>query len=568
MKKFTLLLLIATVSLPLLAQKRLGEYQYKVSESPYANYQFKDLTFDEDDMSLKLFAVQMQMATVTKQSIDDETKAETSNEIIPFITVANLKAGNSTPEVIKEAIHLKSVKWIKLKDGYDYVAIDPTTEEEVSSSETAVANEELMMKYPKAYPRVSNKFETHELEVQSAWNDFVVVDRLKTYAYKDELGKLEEVDSKAESYKFKLDEAYSKHMLEDVKIVDNRRQLAIAPVMLGVKKDKIHGFTNKRIYTTSKNEIINQFDLKFDFPKSLLFGIGFGANAEDTLSNFAEGAILIYGRAFGVGKKNNDPDKTRYHVAIIDKDGNLEHTSLFNYGTEKRSIEPYYAYKKEDEIFVFSKTTGSDSPGYAVLTFDKSGLKDTKDFDHQTFQTMVVGGKYDDGLTTRYGRNFEPVNHYILSNGQVLIHGEAYETETKTEQQGDNGTIKRTEIRTYISHIFLKFDVDGTLLKEYVYAKKEGDSQKALTKFKLMQSQNNILYLYGEENQGKAKFGVIVKVDANTDKVTKTTLNDFDVFSIKGTVITKYSGGKNLVFLGRSADASNYTLKSVVFELN
>lgn len=298
----------------------------------------------------------------------------------------------------------------------------------------------------------------------------------------------------------------------------------------------------------------------------MIFGIGFGANAEDTLSNFADGAILIYGRAFGVGKKNNDPDQTRYHVAIIDKDGNLEHTSLFNYGTEKRSIEPYYAYKKGNVIFVFGKTTGNDEPGYAVLTFDKTGLIDTKDFNHQVFQGMVVG-KYDDGLTSRYGRNFQAVNHYVLANGQVLIHGEAYETESRTEP-GLNGSVKRFEVKTYISHIFLKFDTNGELLKEYVYTKKEGDTQKTLTKFKVMQSKNNTLYLYGEENQGKNKFGVVVKVDANTDKVTKTTLNDYDIFDIKGTVISKYSEGKNLVFLGRSADAATYTLKSVVFELN
>lgn len=422
-----------------------------------------------------------------------------------------------------------------------------------------------MRTYPKAYPTASKSVNIYSLDPTLSWGTFKVVETDQIYEFKDDASKLIKGDKKTEVYNYELNDDF-KFMQEDVDIVDNKRRMTVVPTMKGMKGDKLHGFNNKTIFVTEKGNITNQFDIKFDYPKSLLFAQGYGGSAADTISSFKDGAILIYGRAFGVGKKKNDPDRTRYHVSIIDGQGQLQSTTEFKYGSEKSNLLSYYAYKKNNKIFLFAKRSGKDSPGYAVLTFDDTGLIDTKDYDYEGFKSMVTG-PYNDGLTSNFGRRFKALNHYVMEDGSVLLHGEAYEQESTTSAAG-SGPISTRTTNTYLSHIFLKFNADGNFEQEYVIPKEGEANRSEVTRLKLIDTIDKNLYFIAEETADEP-YAAIIKVNPVTNAISKTKLSDSDLFQISKKVVYEYNeDSKSLIFVGKSSDKGSFTVKSVVYTLN
>jgi len=562
MKTVKLFLLMLFAASTVGAQQKTAEYKYKIFDQQMNYFVYRDLTYDPEKKEVDIYGKTYKIATVLKKNSSGKESSE-GNVIIPFIAKLSINPENKGV-FTEEAISLTTLPEYKL-EGYTYQVLDPGTDAVITTSEEAKPNTELMRTYPKAYPTASKSINIYSLNPTLSWGTFKVVETNQTYEFKDDASKLIKGDKNTEVYDYKLDKEF-KFMQENIDIVDNKRRMAVVVTMKGMKGDKLHGFNNKTIFVTEKADVINQFDIKFDYPKSLLYAQGFGKSAADTISSFKDGAILIYGRAFGVGKKKNDPDYTRYFVSVLDERGQLLSNTEFKYGSEKSNLQPYYAYRKNNKMFLFAKRSGKDSPGYAVLTFDETGLINTKDYDYAGFKSMVTG-PYSSGLTSNFGRRFKAVNHYVMEDGGVLLHGEAYEQESTTSAAG-SGPISTRTTNTYLSHIFLKFSAEGNFEQEYVIPKVGEENRSEITRLKLIDTIGKNMYFIAEETSEKP-YAAIIKINPATNTISKTKLSDSDLFQISKKVVYEYDeDSKSLIFVGKTSDKESFTIKSVVYTLN
>lgn len=572
MKKTLTMLLIACCIANLYSQDKIHEFELIISVSPNNNFVYRDLEYDPIAQKLSIYGQNYQPAMLFANKEEKKTSFSSGIDYIPFVYVAHLSTG-APNDVVEKAINLKDLPRFKM-GGKKYEAKDPKTIKTISSSETATSLDELLASYPKAFPSTTHGVNLYEMSIHSKFNGFYISEKLQPYEFKEEQSNLIKKNSTIKVLKPELGKDF-KVFVEKNNVVDNKRRLAMVPTLLGLKGDKLHGFKNKRFYTIDRNAAIaNQVDVVFEFPKSLAFASGLGVSAIDSISNFEDGVILIYNRAFGVGKKSNDPDKTRYNVVILNKDGALDYEGVFHFGNEKKSFSPYHAVKIGKNVHVFGKVIANASPGYAVLTFDgESGLVDTKEYAGDDFSSKAIGN-YKSGLTTNYSRGFKPVTHYVLGNGDVLIHGESFDKTTETTERlnpagGSTGSMIRTDIYTYLAHVFLHIDKDGNLINEYIAPKTSEDSKKKITRFSKLVEKNNAIYLQSEEKEGQSTYGVILKLDYKTKSIVKTNLSNFDVFDLRGDVVSKFdSDASQIIFLGRTADKDNFTAKSVVFNLD
>ncbi|MCG8390360.1 MAG: hypothetical protein MJA30_32730 [Cytophagales bacterium] len=551
------------------SQTKVAEFKHKISDKPYNYFLYRDLEYDTEGKKLAIYGQNWKLATLTVTKEGKSTGFINGNKNIPYVYVAKLD-GNGSNEVVEEAINLKSIDRFNM-EGKEYEAADPKSKETFSSSADAMYIDELMSKYPKSFPTATKDAAIYQMTVGAQWKGFYVVETLQEYNFKDDESKLIKGESTSKTLKPELGDEYRIYP-EKYSMVDNKRRMALVPTLLGVKKDKLAGYKNKRIYTIDKEgKIAHQFDVNLEYPKSLIFATGLGHSATDTVTNFEDGALLIYGRAFGVGKKNNDPDKTRYYVVITDEYGKMVYSNEFKFGSDKRSLTPYYAFKQGEDIHVFAKATGSDNPGYSVLTFNSTGLINTREYNYDAFKSLAVGDD-ETRLNSNYARNFLPLSHHVLANGDILIHGESYESTTKTEQRelpSGQTSSHSYEVKTFFGNVFLLMGKDGELKAHYTTAKTAADAKKNVTHLKKLKDENNRIYFVGEVKDTKDSHAVIIKLDYGANEISKTSLSDHSVFDLRDAVVTKYNAdASQLVVLGRNSDRDTFTVKSVVFELN
>ncbi len=563
-------MLLITVTISGYSQDMVAEFEHEIPLAGKERFVYTSMEYIPATQNLKILGKTLKIGMVYVSKEGKKTSFASGTDYIPFVYVATL-APDTEATVVEEAIHLNSLPGIDM-DGKQYeVQTPPPGFEKISNSETAKPLEELKQKYPGAFHKDPdmNELTMHQLEVASGWKEFYIGHRIQKYTYDEMEDKLSKEDSDFKKYTFDFGKDY-KIILEG-DIVDNKRQLAIAATMRGVKKDKLAGYKNKRIYVTKGEEITNQFDLEFEYPKSLIFSQGLGRSAQDTTQTFDQGGILIYGRAFGVGKKNNDPDFTRNYVAMLDAQGNLLSQSEFHFGDEKFSLEPYYAFKKGEYTMVFGKTISKDNPGYAVLKFNEGGLVSTESYNTDQIKEMV-DGPYDEGITTKYGRGFRPIDHYELSNGETLVYGEAFDTRTEsvsTEMANGQMMTEQKTVYEYKSQVFLRFDAEGKVTGLNVLPKEERFQNK-LNVLKRINEVNDKLYLIGNEFDDQSReYATIYKIDYASGDVLKTSLKDYDIYEFNGKVVKEFIEDENtIVFLGKMSDTEVYTMKAAVFQLD
>ena len=567
MRRLTLSAIFLFATITMYAQQIAHTYALELDEDPTSFFVYRDLEYDPSNEQLSLYGQKWRALTLYVSKEGKKTSFANGNKYVPFVYVAHLPA-EGDPEIVDKPINLQTISHYDMS-GKQYEGEDPRTKATVTSSETDVPFSELKEEYPSAFKNDVKSDKVYQMSVAPTFKGFTLIEKLIEYTSDEEYTDLVKGETRSNTAKPELDDDYLIRTDAEY-LFDNRRRLYMIPTVLNQKGDKLFGFKNKRVYTLdAEGKVVNKVDVKTEYPKSLIFASNLKETSKDTLTNFEEGAILLYGRAFGVGKKNNDPDKTNYHAVVLDKDGHAIFDGSFKYGTEKRSFTPFSAFKEGENIYVFGKAVGNDEPGYSILTFNKTGLAGTQHYNFDDFK-QKVSGDFDAGITSNYARRFYPISHYELSNGDLIIHGESYE-EVSDQSQASNQNTAVTMLpkkNKYLSTVFVQIDKTGNLVHVYVVPKGGKKAEDEITKFKLIQDSGKKAFLIGRENNGKDSYGIIVKLDLEAMEAKKTNLSDSDVYDLRGAVVYKYFPDlEEIAYVGKSADQETSILKSVVINL-
>ncbi len=179
-------------------------------------------------------------------------------------------------------------------------------------------------------------------------------------------------------------------------------------VMLkGKDVDKYNYLRNQYITTfdlTGKKT--NQVELKFDYPRKL-----YHANK---LNNGTGGAIFLYGRATGIGKKNNDPNKANFWAVLVDEDGNETFKHKLKVSGGIGIFKPIASFSRDDKVIVLSQNGGLV---WDVMSIDKIGL--AKNVNNETKNIPQSG---IDGDEFRY-HDKVVVNTLVTKTGEALVYG-------------------------------------------------------------------------------------------------------------------------------------------------
>jgi len=553
---------LCLISISASAQEKVKQHKIKAADRSTGAFYFTDLEYSDDE-SVKVYGRLWRMGTLSVTKDGKKTDHGSGNTMVPSL-VAITAASSGTTSIAQDYINLQSIEWANMK-GYEYKAADPTSNEVFASSQDK-SFDEVLLKYPKAYRSAKEETESfynYSLEI-AAFGGTRILESVTKYKFDRVRNKLVAEKPEQNWITPKMPEIDGKYLYEGFYFKDNKRKMVSCVAGVAKKgESKFYSSQNRKIVTVASNgDLINSIDLQYTYPRSLIFASALGMSATDTLSTFEEGGIFIFGKMFG-GGKNNDPDPTNYDFVVVGPQGELVSKGSFKFGLEKKTLEPVYAYKKENKIYVLAKGVGKESPGYATLIFDNTGLTKTNEYATAQLKTMTVG-PYDKGLTANYGRLLQVTNHFNLPDGGVLLCGEAYEDVTPL-----GASFTDPKVREYYSQVFLYIDKDGNLVKNIVLEKTEPESRKGYTKQTLLQQKNGKFVFTSSEGSGAGLYPILTVIDATAWTAKKTSLKRDDIYNVDGDIIYQNFPEKSkVVFLGRNLDKDSYTMNCSIYKVD
>ena len=542
------------------AQKKSESIVVKAADNSTSRFYFRDLDYATDG-TIKIYGRLYRMGALSATQNGQKTNHNNGNMMVPSAVIYNIKDNKVSAE--QEFMNLQSVKYADMQ-GYDYVAVDPETKEQFASSKDRHWTD-IKISMPRVFENVKEETESfYNYELVPSLFGTTINETIIKYQFDPIRNKLTALKPERNVIKPQTPEADGKYLFEGFTFKDNKRKMIACVAQIAKKGEgKFYPMQNRKVVTVnSGGELISSFDYQTTFPRNLMFAGALGMSATDTLSTFEDGGIFIFGRVLG-GGKNNDPDPLNYDYVIVGPQGQLVSKGTFKFGADKRDLQPVYAYKKDDKIFLLSKGVGRDMPSYAVLTFDQTGLIATKEYPSDKLKAATFG-PYDKGITTNFGRLLQVTNHYNLADGGVLICGEAYEDETPV-----GASFTDPKIRGYFSQVFLHIDKEGNLVKNFVMEKTDKETRKVFTKQNLLRQKDGKFAFVSEERTQNAIYPILSVIDLNAGTAQKISLKNDDVYDVDGAIIYRfYPEFSKVVFLGRSSDRENYILDGVVYSID
>lgn len=559
-----IIILLCLLSFTLQAQERSHQFRIELAtEGDYNKFRFSDMDYNAAEGSFTIYGQLDRLVSIlnVKEGKKLSLVSGGGKYLLPAVTIATVKGGKT--ELTLENINLQSIPNSGFDDGKPYEATQDGTMKKIGSDKTDKPMSELQAAYPRAFPSVQKTEAFHNVSLDPSMSGVIMRITSVPYSFDGVRGAFVLDKKTTKAFKVALPEVDGKY-ISDVQILkDNNRKLLCTSVGTAKKGEgRFSNMINKKIITVNSEEkIINSFDVTFAFPRQLMFAQPLGRSATDTVSTFEQGGIFIYGRVFG-GGKSNDPDPTNYEYIMVDGNGALVSKGVFKYGTEKRDLTPQYAYKANDKLYLLAKGVGKDSPSYAILVFDNSGLIETREYPFESLKGMTVG-PYEKGITTNYGRSIVVTNHINLADGGVLLCGEAYEDATPM-----GAPMGSPKVLSYLSQVFLLLDAQGNLKNNYVVEKKDETSRNTYNYQSFVGAPGNKAVLVGSEKSGEQTYPVMTVIDLGAKNARRIALKDDEILSIDGNIVYRYFPEQGeIIFVGELPVAKPYTINATVYKL-
>lgn len=433
-----------------IAQTKIKDYEFPISIDPAHKFQFSNYEFEANDQSITVYGIKEANYEVKWLEKNSSSNLNFGIDVVPTVFMVNV--GDQVNWTKEEFIYLKDLPKHQKKSNETYKIIDPTNRVKISLSEESKTLSDLNKEYPLAFPPTEGI--TYSYDVTGGFKAFAITE-LKRSPQGEE----------GRAISNQLKDLEGKALLEG-DIVDNNRRKAVVLAQRWTKgQGRLYQFKHKTVYSYDvKAGTMNSFDLELEYPRSLLFSQGLTNGLAGT--GFENGGIFISGKTPGAGKKNNDPDPTRYQVILTDGEGGLIHSGQFNFGAEKRKLKTQVVFAKNDLVYAIGKGVGKDNGGYHVLTFNSSGFVEAKEYTYSTMlESVFVGATKVGG--SNYFSAFSSVYDLDLPDNSTLIVAETFREIFGERVPDSNPAAPLPTEKKYIGHYFIQVK-DGEIINFFI----------------------------------------------------------------------------------------------------
>jgi hypothetical protein len=270
-------------------------------------------------------------------------------------------------------------------------------------------------------------------------------------------------------------------------------------VLVGLRTsgDKTAEYKNQQLLTyNQEGRLVNKADLKFDYPRAILWSQGIKAAAETEGVSSYEGYLYVYSKVLGLGKKNNDPEPNNFNVVYSDADGNLIFNHNYKYGKAASHFKPNYAYTKDGAVYVFSKSVESGAAGYSISKFTREGCEYTKLYSSEELKAQSVGDA--EGIQSIFQRDIDIQGHRTLANGDVVLFGQRKETIRTESFNYQTQTTVPGEYK-HENYVFLQIAPAGELKAQYVVSRPANGGVAVPAAMEVVDIKNDVMYVLAKE---------------------------------------------------------------------
>lgn len=186
-------------------------------------------------------------------------------------------------------------------------------------------------------------------------------------------------------------------------------------ILKGKGTNKRNHYQNQYILTidaqgNKKNEVV----LNFEYPRSVLFSKGLDKK-EVMPGKFSYGGyVYVFGSVFGLGKKNNDPDKSNYWVVRLDENGKEIFRKKLKISAAPNIVSPLDILVKDDKLILVNENGTKNIDVISISNTGEDNVNTTTLNDIEFIGVEAKTFNFHDKIVTQ---------SIVTEKGNVLISG-------------------------------------------------------------------------------------------------------------------------------------------------
>ncbi len=243
---------------------------------------------------------------------------------------------------------------------------------------------------------------------------------------------------------------------------------------------------------SNTGKIVGNTTIKFNFVKDEAY-LGY----VNDFANKSGNVVCLFGQT-AYQKKYNDPDPSKYTVAVLDEKGTMKYKHEFKFGENKRELLPKLSFQNNGTSYLIDFDHGK---GINIINVNEETVNVT----NQNLSDIHFSGNSD--FAKSFFRNFDNttlLEQTLLDNGNLLY---VYEYKNKVQDAVKNpqsGLITQQAIYSYAGLYALEINTSEAKV-DCIYGLTRQVNQKTPTVYyTLIKDTDKIILVFNEEIRKKS----------------------------------------------------------------
>lgn len=471
-------------------------------------FQVHDVIIDAASGEASVLGMYYRTAMIFKGKEGGGTKFASGSREVPSVLVARVSAGKAA-EVEVLPVDLRELPEFGLeRKEYKTSSVSHGA---IGNSETDVSLTDLRLKYPSLNPKAfAPRDSTYVLlDTEAAFKGYTFVQHTIKFKYSPHTWQGGSYTATPKRTKVAPAEGLRNMFVEAQASEAGAGTIYLAVALdnggdrYAIRKNRRYGAYNVQ------GEVIHEFEVNLPYPKDPCYS-GLLSGDKNTPDAAAQGAIFFYGRPPMLGKKRRDPDKRNHEVVILNQDGSAFYKGTFQTKTEKRRLNPVYAYRQSDVVHVLA-TGFYDEHQLALLTFNGEGLMKDQPLSYDQMMA-VTQGPWEKGAFSG-SREYVDVSQYALADDGRLSLGIVKEKVAINPKE-----ISSPEEIRFHTLFAVQYDAQGVPVKAFAVPRPEKHTLTAMLSYELVHQKEGVFTFLVKEAGKERAVPDLLRIDTTAGK--------------------------------------------------